>query len=187
MPWNEILLERLPRWALSLAAVGAVLLVAFQMLRGDALVCGDGSIFSKSCDPITAVDLPTGAVVAFDTENCPPGWTEYQEANGRFVVGVGFDSQHNKYGNAVEDKTLGATGGSDQVKLEIDHLPSHFHENPTRGNDDRGQEIEWALQATGRGQYGGPHSRPTQTTGNDMPYDNMPPFVALQYCRRSVE
>ena len=184
MSWREML-ERLPHWMLGLALVVAVLLVAIQMFRGDALVCGNGAIFARKCDPVTAVDLPSGAVVAFAKEHgCPAGWTEYKEAEGRFIVGAGRHSEYNQYGNEVTMKYVGDTGGEDQVRLGIDHMPSHFHRNPSRGDDAQRRKIVWALQAARLGDYGGPDSRPTEATGGNKPHDNMPPFVALVYCQR---
>ena len=33
-------------------------------------------------------DIPTGAVVPFNRQNCPIGWSNYERANGRFVMGM---------------------------------------------------------------------------------------------------
>lgn len=161
-----------------------VVLVVIQMWRGDALVCANGAIFAKSCDPVTAVDLPSDAVVAFAKEDgCPVGWSEYQLAAGRFIVGVGRHSEHNRYGNPVATKKVGEKGGEDQVKLKIDHMPSHSHQVPSRGNPPEPEKI-FALKAAARGHHIGRHSRPTDTTGGNQPHDNMPPYVALLYCKR---
>lgn len=35
-----------------------------------------------------AVSIPVGAVMAFDLKVCPPGWSEYKPAYGRFVRGI---------------------------------------------------------------------------------------------------
>ena len=185
MSWKETLefLKSVPGWMLCVAVVGVVLLVAIQMVRGDALICGDGAFFAKRCDPITVTDLPTGAVVAFsDEEGCPTGWGEYYDAKGRFIVGAGQHSLNNEYGTPVPIKLLGEKGGQDQVKLEINHMPKHKHENPSKGAD--GGKYVNALQATGRGEYGGFHARPTQYTGGNQPHNNMPPYVALRYCKK---
>ena len=187
MSWKETLefLESVPGRILSVAVVGIVALVAIQMWRGDALICADGSFFAKSCDPPTVVDLPKGAVVAFSKEEgCPTGWEEYDDAKGRFIVGVGQHSLNNEYGTPVPIKQVGEKGGQDQVKLEVEHLPAHKHENPSRGADGRGNYFVQALQATGLGEYGGVHARPTQETGGNQPHNNIPPYVALRYCEK---
>ena len=185
MSWREILESVPSRWMLVLVLV-ALALVVFQMLRGDALVCPDGSIFAKRCDPTTAVDLPSDAVVAFaGKDGCPDGWTEYPEAAGRFIVGAGRHSEHNRYGNPVTPKKVGDRGGEDQVKLKIEHMPKHLHQNPTRGSGRKGRVP--TLQAMDDGHKdGGRHQRPTNITGGSQPHDNMPPYVALLYCKRDV-
>lgn len=162
-----------------MAATGAVVLVAIQMWRGDALVCSDGSIFAKSCE---VPNLPTDAVIAFDRQDgCPPGWTEHQDALGRFIVGAGRHSVHNEYGSEVLIKEVGDTGGEDEVKLEIDHLPSHSHRNPAVGSQGSKAEVH-ALRAAGLGEYGGQHARPTEAEGKGTPHDNMPPYIAFRWC-----
>ena len=179
MTWKNFLLDPVFKWAFLVAVVGAVVLVAIQMWRGDALVCSDGSVFARSCLTPT---IPLGAVVAFDRDNgCPAGWTEHQAAAGRFIVGVGRHSEYNVYGNDVTWKAVGDTGGTDQVRLEIDHMPSHAHQTPSTGS---GSNLRvWALSATGRGEYGGRHARPTDATGGGQPHDNMPPYIAFYLCR----
>ena len=182
MSLREILESVPSRWMLVLVLV-ALALVAFQMLRGDALVCPDGSIFAKKCDPITAINLPSDAVVAFAREDgCPVGWTEYPDAAGRFIVGAGRHSEHNQYGNPVPEKQVGDRGGQDQVQLETQHMPKHLHQNPTRRNGPRGTVP--ALKAVDDGfTDGGRHRRPTAEKGGDQPHENMPPYVALLYCK----
>ena len=77
----------------------------------------------------TGADLPSGAVVAFDREDgCPPGWSEYRDADGRFIVGTGRHSVHDRYGNEVAELGFGAVGGERTHKLSVDEMPSHEHE-----------------------------------------------------------
>ena len=40
--------QKIPPWLLAIAATVAVLAVVVQMIRGDSLVCEDGSIFAKT-------------------------------------------------------------------------------------------------------------------------------------------
>ena len=172
MSWIRIPLDPVFKWAILVAALGEVVLIAVQMLRGDALVCSDGSIFSKSC---SVEHFPQHAVVAFnqEEEGCPPGWAAYDEAEGRFILGSG---------RRDGDFKVGATGGKRSVKLEIDHLPSHQHEIPSRGRDSRGQVN--GLQATDGGEYGGRHARLTAVEGKGMAHENMPPYIALRWCKK---
>ena len=181
MPWMDYLRDpTLMRGVLALGAVlgmGMLVLIAIQMWRGSAIFC-DGDIFPPSC-PVG--NLPTGAVIAFDRKNgCPDGWEVHADARGRFIVGVGRHSEHNSYGNKVAEKNIGDTGGENEIKLEIPHLPKHQHRNPSRGSNSN-REV-WALQATDKGEYGGNHARPTEIAGSDMPHENMPPYIAFHLC-----
>ena len=73
------------------------------------------------------IAIPSSAVVAFDSDECPAGWRAEPRAAGRFIVGTGAHSEFNSYGNSVAVKSLGQVGGEDQVRLILDNLPSHFH------------------------------------------------------------
>lgn len=62
--------------------------------------------------------IPAGAVMYFDLQNCPEGWSELSSAQGRVVVG-------RPAGGA-----LGATIGTalpDQGERRIDRIPAHSH------------------------------------------------------------
>ena len=74
------------RRGLVVLAVGVLVIVAWQMYRGDALVCADGAIFAKRC-----VNFPVDAVLAFEAERCPKGWRLHSNSAGRFIVGVASD------------------------------------------------------------------------------------------------
>lgn len=213
MSWHEIVVS-LPKEALRYAAVVSslalfvgVALVGIQMWRGDALICADGSFFAKTCPAevlsddrigevvVTAIDerlpgaiderLPDGAVIPFDLAECPTVWTAETRAEGRFIIGTGVHSDFNSHGTAVAPKTLGQEGGEDQVRLEIAHMPSHSHANPTQGGTPTSNFS--ALRATDNGFRGTdsmPHGRPTSPRGGGLPHDNMPPFLALKFCRK---
>ena len=133
--------------------------------------------------PQAAEAIPAGAVIAFETKDgCPAGWEEHKDAAGRFILGAGKYSDHNAYGREVYPHQVGDTGGQNQAKLEIPHMPSHSHQNPSRGNNSR--EVVHALQATDRGEYGAGHPRPTAETGGDEPFDIMPPYIVFRLCRK---
>lgn len=59
------------------------------VVRGQLNVAGDtGTIKFPDGTTQTTAALPTGAVVAFNLEACPAGWTEYTPAYGRFIRGI---------------------------------------------------------------------------------------------------
>lgn len=186
MKFRGLLLDPVLKWAFAIATVGAVGLTAIQMWRGDALVCANGAIFADTCEHRHAHShLPNGAIIAFDLEECPRGWTQHDGAQGRFIVGTGRHTEHDEYGNKVDVKERGNIGGKSQVELEIDHLPSHKHAIPSRGYSGS-QEQEWALQAVGLGEIGGKHGRWTAASDKKTrSHENMPPYIAFHLCKRS--
>jgi len=131
--------------------------------------------------------LPAGAVVAFFTA-CPSGWANYSNAAGRFIVGTGAG-----YG-------LGSTGGAAQVTLTIDQMPSHRHEMPFSEQNSRStsqRTSKYGVSTNGyahafsvvqhRKDMGGNPSRDwlmpwSSTEGKSQPFDNRPPYLALNYC-----
>ena len=127
--------------------------------------------------------VPSGMVAPFELAECPNGWTDFERAAGRFIVGVGS-------GDGLTRRLLSQTGGDEQVTLSISEMPKHRHQNPTRGDDQRQrdenrlQETIWALPVTDKGTMGGAHERPTEYVGNGQPHNNIPPYIALRYCKK---
>ena len=127
-------------------------------------------------------DFPSGAVVAFDREDgCPPGWSEYRDADGRFIVGTGRHTVHDPYGNEVADLEFGREGGERTHRLSVDEMPPHSHtyvfstghRSPARYSDYTPDEF---------GVKNLP-DHPTSAVGGNMPHNNMPPYIALRFCR----
>jgi hypothetical protein len=59
------------------------------VVRGQLGVTGNsGAIQFPDGTTQTTAALPLGAVVAFNSEGCPAGWTEYAPAYGRFIRGI---------------------------------------------------------------------------------------------------
>ena len=87
------------RLGLLILAVGALLLVACQMYRGDALVCANGAIFAKRC-----VNFPADAVLAFEAERCPKGWRLHANSAGRFIIGVASDPPAGEAGVSLSER-----------------------------------------------------------------------------------
>lgn len=75
-----------------------------------------------------AIEIPKGAIIAFDrVDGCPKvGWEPFLPAQGRFIVGVDGENYELPYKNGTPDYQY---GGTDKTKLEVNHLPNHFHQN----------------------------------------------------------
>lgn len=149
--------------------------------------------------PISVTDLE-GAVVAFDLSNgCPDGWDPFEDAHGLFVVGAG-ESAHLKFRQL---------GGTEEFMLVHDEIPAHQH--PIVATNADGTNINllgWGMRMEiGDGIKASPDRRripvrgvPPKQDGTGRPragmlfagpgdhqvkpHENMPPYIALHYCRK---
>ncbi len=125
--------------------------------------------------------IAEGAVVAFDRDNlkldeCPNGWEPFEPSHGRFIVG--------------SDSELGfrAEGGSKTHTLSPDEMPRHEH---AIRNFEWGYDVDGDPNAPMRidvhddhpwaGQRG---ELITTSAGKGVPHNNMPPYIALYYCKK---
>jgi hypothetical protein len=125
---------------------------------------------------------PHDAILIVDDSNgCPRGWRDLAEDEpavfaGRMALAATGDGPYR----------YRATHGAATHTLSVAEMPAHSHRNPTRGRDNNsGTETgyPWALQATGQGNYEH-HERRTERSGGGMPHNNMPPYVALYFCKK---
>jgi len=142
------------------------------------------------------VNSLTGAVVAFDIEDgCPEGWDSYSEVWGRVIVGAATedelgeipgDFRSDSSGEDLIAREFRQPGGSQQTKLNIENIPSHSHGIEWRGTNS-------AIQGEAGGRWGvstqnmSAETFPTggdPETGETVPFGNMPPYVALHYCKK---
>ena len=122
------------------------------------------------------IEIPVlrGAVVAFDSDVCPPGWEEAKELAGRVVVGSGF-------GEGLTPRKRKETGGEERVELDQAQIPEHNHyvrlptrtllPNLTGTNDKYNVAVDIELAQTMR-------------AGGGESHNNMPPYVVQLYCRK---
>jgi hypothetical protein len=68
---------------------------------------------SNGSSSATSVDVPAGAVMAFDLSTCPNGWTRFSAADNRFIMGATSNSKE--------------TGGSGSVMLQANQMAPHSH------------------------------------------------------------
>ena len=89
---------------------------------------------------------------------------------------------------------LGQTGGAQAVTLLTSEIPNHQHQalaNTTGTQTERSTNNTWSTPGTGRGLNiydPAPGSAPQmsaqalQASGGSTPHNNMPPYLALNYC-----
>ena len=141
---------------------------------------------------IDNVALPRGAVVAFDRASCPDGWVPFRDADGRMILGA--------MDNGDPDFVWHEKGGEKNVTLSLSQMPRHRHHifsnNNSRGPG--GLSAGSAVQSVGTGGNLGQHEyamRGTSTpgepdvgvaseAGGSEPHNNMPPYIALYFCKK---
>ena len=135
----------------------------------ETLVREDGSFDDRliySAERNADEAIPSGAVMAFTTQFCPKGWTVFEEARGRFIMGA----THNR------DST---NSGINPDAILVNRMP---RENPAGTSINLDIDPISGLTETEDRSYG------IETT-NDASLatmrDNIPPSVALLYCRKN--
>lgn len=135
--------------------------------------------------PATGTHPQTRAVVAYTSEKgertCPPGWSPYEPAKNRFILGAGDLYQ-----------TVGETGGAPEVTLEAKHLPPHEHEikwlreHSVSLNDFAGDapgDNQYRLDWFNEWEQGRADSNLIAiSTGGGQAHTNMPPYITLYFC-----
>eukprot|EP00180_Rhodochaete_pulchella_P004210 Plantae.Rhodophyta-Rhodochaete_pulchella.ctg77899.p1 GENE.Plantae.Rhodophyta-Rhodochaete_pulchella.ctg77899~~Plantae.Rhodophyta-Rhodochaete_pulchella.ctg77899.p1 ORF type:complete len:223 (+),score=23.94 Plantae.Rhodophyta-Rhodochaete_pulchella.ctg77899:64-669(+) len=85
--------------------------------------------------------VPKEAVVAFninDGATCPSGWSHYNSARARVIVGAGDPEKapgklkKDENGKALTHYVRGDNGGEELQKLSLNELPPHKHSGTTK-------------------------------------------------------
>lgn len=147
-----------------------------------------------------ATRVLSDAVIAFHRSEtnpgaCPRNWSLYKEAGGRMIIGAG---NHSNAGLTVYpsfvDNPAGATGGEENVTLSVAQMPAHRHGIPMvtapHGYLDIGlgtnaPYFDYKRRSDVATKIG--DSRPDQgvyASGGNQPHNNMPPYIALYYCKK---
>jgi hypothetical protein len=140
--------------------------------------------------------VPTGAVMAFDLDQCPQGWSPLDKARGRTIVGVLATAA-----GGLSAHTRGQTGGAETVTLSEAQMPAHDHPLNDPGHVHPSAFSSFIQGGSpGEGpaniQQGGASFVFSRTTGGattgvtmgkaggGQPVAVMPPFLALLYCEK---
>ena len=109
--------------------------------------------------------VPKGAVVAFNLESCPSGWSEYKPAYGRFVRGI------DRSGGNLDPDGERAVGS-----IQAHQIEKHSHKY---------YGVQVAVPHNGGGHALGDLGRQNSKTAEVGGNETRPVNVALLYCERS--
>lgn len=134
--------------------------------------------------------MPVGAIVAFDLAACPDGWLEYSPSVGRTIIGVG-NYEGDDYA-PTENYTLGVKGGYAKWKLTESEMPAHTHRvllGTPPPKDVRYTAANLSTDISKPSQMvlvddGMSTTLSTEKVGGDASHENMPPYIALRYCKK---
>ena len=144
--------------------------------------------------------------------DCPLGWGPYAPAGGRTIVGAGEHQNLDQNGKALpkysgrpdlreedvrdprkNDLFPKTAGGEEKHTLMLEEMPNHGHPftgTPvSRGGNSAGSDRVLAIGSEDRnygsytpsgvvGKAGGTN------TGKTQPHDDMPPYIALYFCKK---
>lgn len=143
--------------------------------------------------------LLSQAVISFNRSEraggaCPRGWSLFTPAGGRVIVGAGQHtndglSEYPSYADDPDD----ATGGEERVRLKEPEMPKHRHDFGFWFSDADGDDSTYDQNKSPRFRSGlNTNNRwtaqttrtPVATAGGDKPHNNMPPYIALYFCKK---
>lgn len=142
---------------------------------------------------------PTGAVMAFDiTSGCPSGWASFVEARGRSIVGSATQAEidsapaafaYDSRGVKLSPRLFRQAAGEEAHVLTEAEMPAHQHitilgSDPSPVMAFYGVGPANAQAIAGAGRSGVPTTK-TSASGQGAPHNNLPPSVALTYCRKN--
>ncbi len=194
--WLNKLADHATKWMLWVALAAGV--AAIGVFVGDSVWGGGcvdlGGYRSSGCDGVDSASVLTGAVVAFwpdatddSEEPCPVGWTPFDEGKGRFLVGAGTPNAESEYRywnleGTTDDRVLttylmGEFGGEEKHVLTVAEMPPHEHHAkiwfPREDDVDGNYPIARQDHRDGT----------TGVRGGGEPHNNVPPFIALSFCK----
>lgn len=174
---------------LSALILGALALI-WQVVTDGGLVRALGGVTRAEVEAMLAGEpqspVPSGAVVAFDTTgSCPEGWQPFVAGQSRTIVGASFgvDPEPGLGTNAANRPLVAYKyrdhGGVETVTLSAAEMPAHSHTVSPRRVSGIGGTHGLAAAADG-----GATSMKSDAAGGGKPHENMPPFIALYFCRK---
>jgi hypothetical protein len=137
--------------------------------------------------------VPKGAVLAFDTPDaCPEGWSPFVEGQSRFILGASFGLPNDLFrAEALTDRKYRDHDGEEMVTLTEAQMPAHAHKGSTTDatwvRTTSGPDAASFNRENNSGQGVEKKNRIPliiASEGSDQPHPNMPPYIALYFCKK---
>jgi len=185
-------ISKLPAWLAALALLVIACAFVFVVVKKPDRFEFAGLNFGQEKE--VKMDLEN-AVLAFDSVNgeaCPSGWSIFDPAIGRMILGAGSTvnglppNNQRAFRPAWSDNPETAVGGEERVALATSEIPEHRHNTVTRGGYTRGQgdqgdAVYWVSDDE-RGATLGVLAMKEAAKG--AAHNNMPPYIALYFCKK---
>ena len=172
---NSVTSDAIAANAVGTSELASSINTTLNAVAGKAETGANLSTFTNDTNYITVAQVPTsfvsGMILMYTGTTAPTGWALCNGSNGtpdlrdRFIVGSG------------SSYSVGNTGGSNSVNLNVNQIPSHTHSYVGHTYPGSGAE---------QNQSGGPEDRTSfnvgKTTGGSgggQAHENRPPYYAL--------
>lgn len=135
--------------------------------------------------------IPSGAIIVFASA-CPSGYSTFTQAAGRAIVGTGSFSENFRGNRFSATYPIGARGGVARYRMNTSEMPRHRHgmaRSFQAGSSFSGRmafmyERSYRCRPQrGAGLCGGAEAFTTYE-GSGTAFDNRPPYIALNMCRK---
>ncbi len=150
-------------------------------------------------EPGSVAELPKSLIVASEREckTLDGGWSTYTPATARVIVGAGdeFHPKHREWlmqlstggfePRELPDYRAESGGGELEVTLTEAEMPRHSHGHQDSFWDTDTQPPPKASLAGGTWGYEiSTADKSTLPAGRGQPHNNMPPYIALYFCKK---
>lgn len=135
----------------------------------------DYLVYQGQTEPVVA-PIPAGAIVPFVLALCPVGWSDYVEAEGRFIMGMKLGAapltiEHQPIMVEFTVGALGTVSGSVSGSGTVTDIPNLIVDFPLEHDTDSADIVDIDVSLG--------------NTTNEVDEETMiPPYVALRYCRK---
>lgn len=146
-----------------------------RLLADHATLVEDVRLLKEQVKQLRA-DIPMGSIlIVADEKGCPVGWSDMgPDWRGKTLVAAVRDST-DRYG-------FEKTGGAETHTLNQSEMPAHAHgmkRLPISASDGNRNNAVNVKSGAGEMIIGA-----TTTEGGTQPHNNMPPYIALFFCKK---